>query len=66
VSEYEVLSGWRKSRRCDSSTCIEIAEAGDGMAMRNSQHPDGPVLLFSRSGWQEFVLGLRAGEFDRS
>ncbi|MFC0529160.1 DUF397 domain-containing protein [Phytohabitans kaempferiae] len=65
MATNEVLSGWRKSQRCESSTCVEVAEAAGGMAMRDSAHPDGPVLHFSRSGWQGFVLGLRDGEFDR-
>jgi hypothetical protein len=54
---------WRKSQRCDSGSCVEVAPTVDGMAMRDSKQADGPILRFSRNGWSEFVNGLRAGDF---
>lgn len=36
---------------------------GDGVAMRDSKHSDGPVLTFTRVQWASFVAGVRAGDF---
>jgi hypothetical protein len=40
---------------------------GDGktyIAMRNSAHPEGPILTFTEAEWDAFVAGARDGEFD--
>ena len=31
--------------------------------MRNSRHPDGPALVFTRAEWDAFLGGARDGEF---
>ena len=45
----EVL--WRKSRYSNpSGNCVEVAELPDGgIAVRNSRHPSGPVLIYTRT-----------------
>jgi hypothetical protein len=46
---------------------IALVEHTDGVtytAMRNSEHPDGTVLVFTPSEWDAFLLGARDGEFD--
>lgn len=50
-------------RACDAQACVEVAVL-DGVAVRDSKAPDGPVLLFSRVEWREFVAGVKAGSFD--
>jgi hypothetical protein len=42
---------WRKSKRSNpTGACVELAELpGGGIAMRNSRHPDGPALIYSRA-----------------
>jgi Domain of unknown function (DUF397) len=44
--------------------CVEAAAsiAGSGMAVRDSKHPDGPVLLFSPDQWRTFTEGVKLGE----
>jgi hypothetical protein len=56
---------WRKSRRSNpSGNCVEIATlAGEQVAMRNSRHPDGPALVFTRSDWDAFIGGAQDGDF---
>jgi len=54
-------SRWRKSSICDSSTCVEVAFAGERVAMRDSKDPEGPVLTFSREAWTSFLADLRTG-----
>ena len=43
---------------------VEMARVDDGYAMRDSRHPDGPILLFTVAEWDAFVAGVRDGEFD--
>ena len=57
---------WQKSTRSGpySDNCVEIAFVDKAIAMRDSKHPDGPVLLFTQAEWDAFVLGAKDGEFD--
>ncbi|MFD7653198.1 DUF397 domain-containing protein [Actinosynnema sp. NPDC059797] len=53
----------------DEEEHVEIAfvEHTDGVtytAMRNSAHPEGPVLVFTPAEWEAFILGVKDGEFD--
>ncbi|QOC91181.1 DUF397 domain-containing protein [Micromonospora craniellae] len=52
---------WRKSSRSSASgsDCIEVAEVGGGLAVRDSRDPVGPVLRFERAAWSAFVTTLR-------
>jgi hypothetical protein len=57
---------WIKSRRSGPTggNCVEVAFlAGGEIAMRNSRHPGGPALIFTRSEWDAFLGGARDGEF---
>ena len=61
---YESVA-WVKSRRCESSWCVEVAATPDGaILVRNSADPAGPVLSFTRDEWVAFVGGVRDGDFD--
>jgi hypothetical protein len=33
------------------------------MAVRDSKHPDGPVLRFGAEEWRAFLADAKAGEF---
>ena len=55
---------WTKSSRCSAAHCVEVAERGDMIAVRDSKEANGRVLLFSRRSWREFVDAIDAGEFD--
>jgi hypothetical protein len=55
---------WRRSTRCDSGACVEVANAGEHVFMRDSKNPAAPALAFSRHGWTMFLAGLKAGEFN--
>jgi hypothetical protein len=57
---------WQKSTRSGpvSDNCVEIAFVDGAIAMRDSKHPDGPVLLFTAEEWDAFVEGAKDGEFD--
>lgn len=56
---------WRKSTASGSNgDCVEVAFAEEGVHVRNSQDPLGPMLSFSYSEWAAFLTGARRGEFD--
>jgi hypothetical protein len=44
--------------------CVEATGnlPGSGMAVRDSKHPDGPVLLFSASKWRAFTEEVKLGD----
>ena len=52
-----------RSRFCSEAACVEIAETGDVISMRNSRRPD-QIIRFSRADWRAFCADLRRGEFD--
>jgi hypothetical protein len=48
-----------------NGNCVEVADlAGGEIGVRNSRHPEGPVLRFTPAEWQAFIGGARNGEFD--
>jgi hypothetical protein len=57
---------WRKSTASNpSGNCVELAELPGGrVAVRNSRHPTGPRLVYTRAEIAAFVHGVRSGEFD--
>jgi hypothetical protein len=57
---------WRKSSRSgpQGGNCVEMARLRDGrVAIRNSRHPAGPVLVFTAEEWSAFLAGTKDGEF---
>lgn len=57
---------WSKSRRSNpSGNCVELAVLANGqVAMRNSRHPAGPVLIYGKQDISAFVRSVKEGEFD--
>ena len=46
-------------------SCVEVAALADGrVAVRNSRHPAGPALVYTRAEIAAFPPGAKAGEFD--
>lgn len=56
-------AAWRRSARCVSDHhCVEVADLGDLVGLRNSQRPE-LMLAFSRPVWRSFVAGVENGDF---
>jgi Domain of unknown function (DUF397) len=54
---------WRKSSRCGSTTCVEVAKISGQYLIRDSKDPAGTVLSFTEQEWTAFVQGVVAGDF---
>lgn len=48
---------WQKSSYSmgNGGNCVEVAEAGPVVYVRDSKDPDGPALRFDRRQWHSFV-----------
>lgn len=57
------MPSWRKSSRCGSATCVEVAKVADGYLIRDSKSPQTAPLSFTAQEWQAFVAGVSAGDF---
>lgn len=56
---------WKKSSRSASNgNCVEMAVAGEHIAVRDSKNLDVTPLVFSRESWVSFIAAVSAGEFD--
>lgn len=42
--------------------CVQSGRIEDGMAVRDSKDPHGPVFVFPGASWTEFVTAVKTGE----
>lgn len=59
-------ASWRiSSFSGNNGTCVQVATLPDGrIAVRNSNHPDAGVVLFTTAEMTAWIHGVKAGEFD--
>jgi hypothetical protein len=55
---------WRKSSLSSANGCVEVAQVEGHIAVRDSKHKQGSVLVFTPIEWRSFLGGVREGEFD--
>ncbi|MGI8333503.1 DUF397 domain-containing protein [Actinomadura scrupuli] len=54
-------ANWRKSRRSlQGEDCVEVADLGSAVAVRDSKDPAGPALVFTAAAWRAFFNEVRA------
>ena len=54
---------WRRSSRCESAACVEVAKLDAMIMIRDSAEPGSSVAI-SHDIWRGFVSGVQAGLFD--
>lgn len=50
---------WQRSSFCNGGSCLEVADLGGTVAVRNSRQPVGTVLTFPAEIWREFIAGVK-------
>lgn len=52
---------WRKSMRSSGNggNCVEAANVGRTVAVRDSKNPQGPQLAISPAAWRAFARSIR-------
>lgn len=56
---------WRKASKSNTNNeCVEVADLGDRVAVRDSKNPGGPKLIFAPHAWRSFLIDARGSEFD--
>lgn len=56
---------WQKATASlPGGNCVELADAGDRIALRDSKFPGQGAFYFTRAEMAAFVDGVRRGEFD--
>ena len=53
---------WRKSSFSGGggSNCVELTDAGQAIAVRDSKQAPGPVLVFDQHAWRQFAAKVKA------
>ena len=54
---------WRRSPRCGSNACIEVAKVADRFLIRDSKNPDTGTLVFTTEEWEAFTEAVKRDEF---
>ena len=55
---------WRKASRssANGSECVEVANLGSAVAVRDSKNPAGGALSFTAEEWRVFAGRVRSGK----
>ena len=55
---------WRESSFSgNNGNCVETGTAGQAIAVRDSQDPEGPSLVFEPLAWHRIAASLKSGDF---
>jgi hypothetical protein len=56
---------WRKARRSQhNGGCVEVANLGDVVAVRDSKRPEAGANVVGRNAFSAFLADAKAGRFD--
>jgi len=67
-SDSAVLASaqWRKSTHSGGGNqCVEVAQVGAAVAVRDSKNPDAGYLAFDTAAWKAFVANAKRGNYDQ-
>jgi hypothetical protein len=62
LSRAQWLTSTRSAANGDNR--VEVAFVDEAIAVRDSENPAGPALIFTAAEWDAFVGGAKDGEFD--
>jgi hypothetical protein len=54
---------WRTASVCNGGDCVRVAPWGQMMLLGDSKSPDGPVLTYTHSEWNEFIARVKRGDY---
>jgi hypothetical protein len=54
---------WRRSSKCQNSTCVEVAAVDGGYLLRDSKRPEQQPMFFTAEELSVFATAFVAGEF---
>jgi hypothetical protein len=58
-------SSWRKSQRSTGNgECVEVALSSEVVSVRDSKHPEGPIVRYPKGTWRSFLANAKLGGFD--
>jgi hypothetical protein len=55
---------WLRSSFCADSACVEVADLGDRIAMRDGKRPEQAPIEFDRRTWNVFLDGIVRDRFE--
>lgn len=58
------MTTWTRPARCSFGDCVEVAFDGINIHIRDSKHPNGAVLTFTKPEFTAFIDATKRGEFD--
>lgn len=58
------MVNWMKGSDSVPGDCVEVAFLPTCAMVRNSNVPEGGILVFPRKAWEHFVTSVKAGEMD--
>ncbi len=53
---------WVRSSHCADHTCVEVADAGDAILVRDGKNADSHILSFDRRDWHAFLDAVATGD----
>jgi hypothetical protein len=66
LSTCDASTTWQKSTMSIANgACVQVKRDDKMILLRDSKHPEGPVLTFTPVEWAAFLDGAKKGEFDR-
>ncbi len=55
---------FRKASFCSTSACVEFAESGGMVMLRDSKSSKTPVHSFDHDDWRGFLVRAKRGDYD--
>ncbi len=54
---------WAKSSHStpNGGNCVQVRRTTNAVQIRDSKHPDGPVLTFTTAEWRAFTAAIKGG-----